>query len=190
MDQKSVSIFQMYSPRATESSPPISGRCLDNISTICAPFFVAPLIHNRLGRVLGIRDDLPLKNDSKAVFITYIVSASVCYCIYALSNTLLSVQTVEKRQEEVELTETLPSPNRYGAHANPSYMESQRRHDPKSSISRSSTGGEEMGQSTDLAQAIRDAARLRRELAFLDTHIADLLEAHLTPIHDARAGRL
>lgn len=100
-------------------------------------------------------------SDNRAVFITYIVSLFICYCIYAISNIAVSGQTdeqvlfrklVDRAQSISTTTDTTSSP-----------------------VNTSDRQPRFQDSSFQLQQLLRESARLKRELTTLDDSIAYLL---------------
>jgi flagellar motility protein MotE (MotC chaperone) len=106
-------------------------------------------------------DQSSTPSGNRAIFITYVVSASVCYALYALSNTAASGQSnlefiLPRLQHRVE-------PRLAAIEA------------LSSSVNASNRGPSLQSYSTEIQQVLRESAQLKRDLATLDERIAQLL---------------
>lgn len=120
--------------------------------------------------------------DSRAVFIIYIVSASVCYCVYSLSSILVFGKGNYGTLDDGGDMSAAAYSAAYYHHNRPGLRDdpgNENNHGGEEIPTRCglSASGDKRRMSDDLIQAMRNAAELRRELASLDSHIAGLLEA-------------
>ncbi|KAJ5629981.1 hypothetical protein N7528_003638 [Penicillium herquei] len=101
------------------------------------------------------------KSGKRAIFITYITTASICYSLYSLSNIAASGK-VDERLVLLKL---------YGI-ARPDNTSNSA---PSNSMNASGTPPRSLNHSSEIQQIIRESAQMKRDLATLDDRIATLL---------------
>ncbi|KAH8768849.1 hypothetical protein F5883DRAFT_63347 [Diaporthe sp. PMI_573] len=124
-------------------------------------------------------------SDSRAVFVTYIVSVSVCYSLYSLSDTVaigqndnsdvIFLQDLKKDQEprDTLIPTHIPRSQTLESWVGPSTS--------ASALERGEPVLPDNSPDSDPRQVFREAAKIRRDLAALDDRIAQLLENFVHP---------
>jgi hypothetical protein len=145
-----------------------------------------------LGVYLGLMwardlDEAAGAEDSKAVFITYVVGLGVCYFAYALSNAVVSDQSYVSELDLLHKTGALlpivdkehgseETSRRNGERSMPSSFSASACEYEFDSSSRQHGRGEDISTREELLRVFRQAAELRKASTELDERLARLLE--------------
>jgi len=135
-------------------------------------------------------DALATQDDSKAVFITYVVGVFVCFSVYGLSSAAVGANIdgevwtrdrVGRNSDGNHASADPEAPPEAPPEAEPPQTGNLTDTNRNSQLIEKpltvpGAGGVRPMGDLDLVQALREAARLRRELAGLDNRIAELME--------------
>lgn len=126
-------------------------------------------------------DESASSSDSRAIFITYLISFVTCYSLYALSNTVAITQSKDSNDAFLEQMTRELDQSRNGSIPLPGlpFQTSMSRLGPFAPMPTYRAWGEpspDIIPNGDPLQVFREAANLRRELAALDDRIAQVLE--------------
>ena len=128
--------------------------------------------------------------DSQAVFITYVVSAFVCYFVYWLSSIFVFAEgnygVLDEGDGPRQGFFHGSPPGRQNAPGSRTDLEVELpTRGPGHPAAVTAMGGAGGGRTEELVQAMREASSLRRELASLDSRIAGLLEGFVGEADEA-----